>query len=64
MDTSQTNDLSWFTSSYSSGNGQCVEAARLPAGGMAVRDTRNRVGATLSFGPEAWRVFLARIRQG
>jgi hypothetical protein len=55
--------LNWFTSSYSSGNGQCVEAARLLEGGMAVRDTKNRAGEVLSFSAEAWRSFLAEIAQ-
>ena len=55
--------LNWFTSSYSSGNGQCVETARLPQGGMAVRDTKNRIGGALSFNAEAWRSFLAEIAQ-
>jgi Domain of unknown function (DUF397) len=54
--------LNWFTSTYSSGNGQCVEAARVPEGGMAVRDTKNRVGAVLSFNADAWRAFLADVR--
>jgi hypothetical protein len=55
--------INWFTSSYSSGNGACVEAARLPEGGMAVRDTKNRAGAVLSFNADAWRAFLADVRQ-
>jgi hypothetical protein len=55
--------LNWFTSSYSSGNGQCVETARLPQGGMAVRDTKNRIGGALSFNAEAWRSFLTEIVQ-
>ena len=53
--------LNWFTSSYSSGNGQCVETARLPEGGMAVRDTKNRAGGSLSFSAKAWGSFLAEI---
>ena len=55
--------LNWFTSSYSSGNGACVEAARLPEGGMAIRDTRNRSGAVLAFNTDTWRAFLAVVRQ-
>jgi Domain of unknown function (DUF397) len=30
---------------------------------MAVRDTKNRSGAVLSFKAEAWRAFLADVRQ-
>jgi hypothetical protein len=53
--------LNWFTSTYSSGNGECVEAARLPEGGMAIRDTKNRAGAMLSFSATTWRAFLAEV---
>jgi hypothetical protein len=42
-------DLNWSTSSFSSANGQCVECARTPEGGMAVRDTKDREGAMLRF---------------
>lgn len=55
--------INWFTSTRSSGNGQCVEAARLPEGGMAVRDTKNRSGVVLSFEADAWRALLADVRQ-
>ena len=55
--------LNWFASTYSSGNGQCVEAARLPEGGMAIRDTKNRSGAVLSFNTDTWRAFLADVRR-
>lgn len=56
--------LAWFTSSHSSGNGQCVEAARLPEGGMAIRDTKNRQGTILRFTPDAWQAFTAGMREG
>jgi hypothetical protein len=56
------NRLDWFKSSYSSANGQCVECALLPGGGMAVRDTQNRDGGTLSFNAEAWTAFLGTLQ--
>ncbi len=56
------NSLEWFKSSYSSGNGQCVECALLPGGGMAVRDTKDRAGVTLAFGPDEWRRFAATVK--
>ena len=31
-------NLMWFKSTFSSGNGQCAECAHLPDGGIAVRD--------------------------
>jgi hypothetical protein len=50
----------WFKSSYSSGNGQCVECAHTPDGGMAVRDSKHTTGSALPFSREAWHEFLAR----
>jgi hypothetical protein len=44
-------NLTWFKSSYSSGNGQCVECARGPDGGMAVRDSRHPAAGVLSSPP-------------
>jgi hypothetical protein len=54
--------LDWFKSSYSSGNGACVECARTPDGGMAVRDSKHATGPALAFQDAAWRSFLAAIR--
>jgi Domain of unknown function (DUF397) len=52
----------WRKSTYSGGNGSdCVEV-----GGSApvvlVRDTKDRAGAVLTFGPDAWRRFAAAIK--
>jgi hypothetical protein len=55
------NELNWFTSTYSSGNGQCVECAHTPDGGMAVRDSKDRDGGTLQFTANDWRAFLASL---
>jgi hypothetical protein len=52
-------DLQWFKSSFSSGNGQCVECAHLPAGGMAVRDSKDRSGPVLRFSAAEWQAFIA-----
>jgi Domain of unknown function (DUF397) len=52
----------WRKSTYSGSNGSdCVEVG---AGGPAVlvRDTKDRAGAVLTFGPEAWRRFAATLR--
>jgi Domain of unknown function (DUF397) len=54
------NKLTWFKSSYSSGNGACVECARTPDGGMAVRDSKHPTAEVLSFPRETWREFLTR----
>jgi hypothetical protein len=57
-------DLQWFKSSFSSGNGQCVECAHLPAGGMAVRDTKDRNGPVLRFSAAEWQAFIAGLLNG
>lgn len=57
-------DLAWFKSSYSSANGQCTEAARLPDGGMAVRDSKHPDGPVLRSSAKEWRAFLAAAKAG
>jgi hypothetical protein len=52
----------WFTSSYSSGTGQCVECAHAPDGGMAVRDSTDTAGPALTFPREHWQAFLRDLR--
>lgn len=53
--------LSWRKSGYSGGNGgQCVEVAA--SGRVLVRDTKDRAGAVLAFGPDAWRQFAAKVK--
>jgi hypothetical protein len=53
--------MDWRKSSYSSGDGgQCVEVAS--AEGVAVRDTTNRDGGTLTFSAEAWQRFADALR--
>lgn len=54
--------LAWFKSSYSSGNGACVDCAPLPDGGMAVRDTQNRDGAVPIIPAETWRRFTHGLK--
>jgi hypothetical protein len=55
--------LTWFTSSYSSGNGACVECARTQDGGMAVRDSKHPTGPALAFPRAAWREFTEATRR-
>lgn len=55
--------MDWKKSSYS-GQGNCVEVADLPDGGMAVRDTKNRDGAMLRFSADAWAEFTSAIKEG
>ncbi|MGH3191501.1 MAG: DUF397 domain-containing protein [Streptosporangiaceae bacterium] len=51
----------WRKSKYSNGDGNCVEVGQAPAR-VAVRDTKDRPGAVLTFSPAAWRAFAARIK--
>ncbi|WP_329109128.1 DUF397 domain-containing protein [Micromonospora sp. NBC_01699] len=49
----------WRKSTRSNGTGgDCVEVADNLPGIVGVRDSKNRDGGTLTFGPEAWRAFL------
>jgi hypothetical protein len=52
----------WRKASHSNGSGQCVETAS-NAGTVAVRDTANRGGGTLSFTAGAWRAFTANVKR-
>jgi hypothetical protein len=57
----QTMSAPWRKSSYSTNGGQsCVEVAG--DGAILVRDTTDRDGGTLTFGPDAWRRFAATIK--
>ena len=51
----------WRKASYSNGQGDCVEVGHL-ADSVAVRDTKNRDGATLSVPAEAWQAFTAKLK--
>ncbi|WP_322756067.1 DUF397 domain-containing protein [Frankia sp. Cas3] len=57
--------LRWRKSSHSNGHGgDCVEAAPLDDGGMAVRDSKDRNGPVLRFTASEWDAFLAGARDG
>ncbi|MEV4829015.1 DUF397 domain-containing protein [Micromonospora sp. NPDC049257] len=50
----------WRTATRSSSNGgDCVEVADNLHGRVLVRDSKDRVGGTLTFTPDAWRAFVA-----
>jgi hypothetical protein len=55
----------WRTSSFSSDQGgECVEVADLPAGGRAVRDSKDPHGPALMFTATEWAAFTTGVRDG
>lgn len=56
--------LSWIKSSLSFSNGNCVEVASLPGGGVGVRDSKDPSGPVLQFTPGEWHAFLGGARNG
>ena len=64
MDAKDLRRAEWRISSYSANGSTCVEVARNLPGIVAVRDSKDRHGATLTFTPEEWQAFTARLRQG
>ena len=54
----------WTKSSLSFSNGNCVEVASLPDGGVGVRNSRDSEGLALRFTPDEWHAFLGGVRNG
>jgi Domain of unknown function (DUF397) len=50
----------WHTSSYSAGNGDCVQVAPAPDR-VLVRDSKDPDGPTLTVPTPAWRAFLTTV---
>jgi hypothetical protein len=62
-----TEDPRWFTSSYSSNGGQCVQVAAnlvAPHGTVPVRDSKNPTGPVLGFPAGAFTSFIAGVKAG
>lgn len=58
-------ETAWFKSSYSRSGGDCVEAAHLSGGRVAVRDSKlGEDSPAFVFEPEAWEAFTAAIQAG
>jgi len=55
--------LTWFKSSKSSANGQCTMCARLPDGGIAVKDSRHPDSPVLLFSAALWHAFTQDIKR-
>ncbi|WP_040863591.1 DUF397 domain-containing protein [Nocardia niigatensis] len=55
----------WFKSTYSGSNADCVEAAHLSGGRVAVRDSKlGETSPVLAFAPEDWDAFNAAVKAG
>jgi hypothetical protein len=52
----------WRKSSYSNSQANCVEVARTRSGKVAVRDSRNTGDGSLSFSPDEWQTFVAKVQ--
>ncbi|MFI9598976.1 DUF397 domain-containing protein [Streptomyces sp. NPDC052043] len=55
--------LPWKTSSYSTGNGACIEVAKT-GNGAYFRDTKDRPRGAHSASPAAWGAFVDAVRAG
>lgn len=56
--------VTWRTPRRSQGNGECVEVARAPYGGVWLRDSKRPYGPTLDLSPADWAALVATIRAG
>ncbi|MEU4315909.1 DUF397 domain-containing protein [Nocardia sp. NPDC024068] len=54
----------WFKSSRSAADKDCVEAAFLDGGAVGVRDSKNPTGPALVFTPAEWDAFTTSIQGG
>ena len=53
----------WRTSSYSGGNGDCVQVACLVPHAVSVRDSRDPGGPGLAFAAGPWKAFTGAVKQ-
>lgn len=54
----------WTKSSYSTGNGACVEVKSPATTGLSVRDSKVHEGPTLSFPTASWNTFVTEVGRG
>jgi len=58
-------NAAWYKSSHSGSNGgQCVEVARNLPSIVAVRDSKDPAGHSLTFTPAQWEGFINGARDG
>ncbi|MEU3222067.1 DUF397 domain-containing protein [Streptomyces sp. NPDC006976] len=54
----------WTKSSYSGGNGACVEVKSPLVQAIAVRDSKAPEGPSITFVPGAWNAFVRDVAEG
>ncbi|MGW0178327.1 DUF397 domain-containing protein [Nocardia sp. NPDC003345] len=54
----------WFKSTYSQGDGECVEVAFLAPGLVGVRDSKRPEAGVLHFASGDWEAFTSGISHG
>ena len=64
MPAGQLQGVIWQKSGRSGPNGNCVECAALPDGGVAVRNSRDPEGPTLIYTPAEIEAFILGVRDG
>ncbi len=52
----------WRKSSYSNTGANCLEVAKTRNGNIAVQDSKNPDDGALTFSPDQWQTFVAKIR--
>jgi hypothetical protein len=57
-------DVRWIKSRHSNAEGNCVEVAALPEGGVALRNSRDPDGPALVYTPAEVAAFLAGAKDG
>jgi hypothetical protein len=54
----------WTKSSYSQGNGACVEVKSPVLTAIAVRDSKVHEGPALAFPADSWNAFVSEVSRG
>jgi hypothetical protein len=57
-------EVAFKKSSFSTPNGDCVEAALRPSGGVYVRDTKDRNKPPHEFTADEWNAFVKGVKAG